>query len=118
VALAGGLLLGAALKPDLASEERPIGPQIFIGWSAARATPPPAEAEPEAAAYSGPVPDYVYGTDLKRPIEMVEAAALRASLPPPQADAGAPSAEPDGPPVVVSPDEDADRAGGMASEAG
>jgi hypothetical protein len=106
--LASGLLLGAALKPNLADDQF-IGPQIFLGWSAARAAPPSGEAA-EYATYSGRVPDYVYGTDWVRPMEVADAGSRRADVAPPREAAADPAGEPDAPaPVVVTPDEDAAR---------
>ena len=67
VALACGLLLGGAMRPDLGDDGRPAGPQMIAGWSAQRSTGP---FDPGAtyASYSasGQVPDYVIGTDWKR----------------------------------------------------
>lgn len=65
VALASGLLMGAALKPDLAYDGRPAGPQILAGFGGERSTGP-FDDGPTLASYSGKLPDYVLGTDFKR----------------------------------------------------
>lgn len=62
VAAAAGLIMGAAMKPDLRADDRPEGPQIFAGWSGARSTGPFDHASPYAV-YAGEIPDYVIGTD-------------------------------------------------------
>ena len=59
VALAMGLMLGGAMRPDLASDDRPAGPQTILGTAATRALGPMATA-PTLASYSGGVPDYVH----------------------------------------------------------
>jgi len=68
LALAMGLLLGGAMHPDLAGDDRPSGPQIILGKAAERSTGP-FDPRPEMASYSGQVPDYVLGTDWKRATE-------------------------------------------------
>jgi hypothetical protein len=62
MAATAGLLLGGMMKPNLVQGDRPIGPQIFTGWSAARSTGPFDDGR-SWAAYGGQVPDYVTGTD-------------------------------------------------------
>ena len=66
MALAAGLALGAAMRPDLASDDRPAGPQIFEGWAGTRSTGPFDDGAVAYASYAGKVPDYVVGTDAKR----------------------------------------------------
>ncbi len=65
LALAMGLMLGGAMHPDLAGDDRPGGPQIILGKAAERSTGP-FDPRPQMAGYSGQVPDYVLGTDWKR----------------------------------------------------
>lgn len=60
--VAAALLLGAALQPQLAVSDDPRGPQMLMGVSARHAPP-----DVSWAAYNGPVPDYVLGTDWTRP---------------------------------------------------
>jgi hypothetical protein len=65
--LAAGLTLGAAMRPDLAADDRPAGPQILEGWSGARSAGPfDDNADVSVANYHGKLPDYVLGTDAKR----------------------------------------------------
>ncbi len=66
VALAAGLALGAAMRPDLAADDRPAGPQILEGWSSARGAGPFGDNTVSFASYHGKLPDYVLGTDAKR----------------------------------------------------
>lgn len=65
IALAAGLLMGAAAKPDLAADDRPEGPQIMAGWPGARSTGPFDDGA-TFASYKGQLPDYVLGTDWKK----------------------------------------------------
>ena len=68
MAASAGLLMGAAMKPNLRGDDRPEGPQMFLGWSAARSTGPFDDGG-AYAAYQGQTPDYVVGTDwTKRPV--------------------------------------------------
>jgi hypothetical protein len=60
-AAATGLLLGAAMQPDLREPAEAEGPQMLTGVSGAREAP--VYAAGGAGAYQGPVPDYVLGTD-------------------------------------------------------
>jgi len=62
IAAMAGLLMGAAMKPDLRGDERPEGPQIFAGWSGVRSTGP-FDPGMTFADYNGRVPDYVVGAD-------------------------------------------------------
>lgn len=62
VALAMGLLTGVAMRPELAVDGRPAGPQIFAGWSGVRSTGPFDDGL-AYASYAGKIPDYVMGTD-------------------------------------------------------
>ncbi len=68
VALAAGLTLGAAMRPDLAADDRPAGLQILDGGAGARASGPfdDGAAAVAYANYHGKLPDYVLGTDAKR----------------------------------------------------
>ena len=65
VALACGIMLGGAMRPDLGDDGRPAGPQTIVGWSGVRSTGPfdPGMSD---ASYSGAAPDYVLGTDWKK----------------------------------------------------
>jgi hypothetical protein len=67
VALAMGLMLGGAMRPNLAEDDRPAGPQTILGKSALRSTGPfdPGSVD---AGYIGAIPDYVMGTDLKKAV--------------------------------------------------
>jgi hypothetical protein len=94
VALAAGLALGAALKPNLAADDRPAGPQV-LSESAPRPAGPLVDDDPSMrlAQYSGVLPDYVLGTDWTRPSER---AARSAAPPAPTARLAAePAAPPD-----------------------
>src|SRR3954462_3122669 len=62
MAATAGLLLGGAMKPNLRGDDRPEGPQMFLGWSATRSTGPFDDGG-AWAAYQGRTPDYVVGTD-------------------------------------------------------
>lgn len=72
VALVAGLLMGAVAKPDLASDDRPAGPQMMAGWSGTRSTGPFDDGA-TFAAFNGQIPDYVLGTDWKKSLEPVYA---------------------------------------------
>ncbi len=82
VAAVAGLLLGGAMKPDLRADERPEGPQIFTGWSAARSTGPFDDGW-TLAYRDGQLPQYVTGSDWApvawREEPVVEAPAFEAS---------------------------------------
>lgn len=67
MAAVAGLLMGTAMRPDLNEGDRPEGPQILAGWSAARSTGPFDDGMTLAYA-QGQIPDYVVGTDWKRQI--------------------------------------------------
>jgi hypothetical protein len=63
-AAVGGLLMGAAIRPkDSDLHEQPLGPQIIASsaWEG--------DVEPVAPVYArtGPIPEYVIGTDWTRP---------------------------------------------------
>lgn len=64
IVVVAGLLLGAVLQPQLALSDDPAGPQTLMGVSARRE---PTDMAWTSASYSGPVPDYVLGTDWLRP---------------------------------------------------
>jgi hypothetical protein len=59
VALAAGLMGGAAMRPDLNTGGDLPAPQLFTRAEAA-------QSDMALAAYQGRAPDYVYGTDFKR----------------------------------------------------
>lgn len=67
MAAVAGMLMGAAMRPDLNEGDRPEGPQILAGWSAARSTGPFDDGMTLAYA-QGQIPDYVVGTDWKKQI--------------------------------------------------
>jgi len=69
MALAAGLLMGAAMKPDLEADNRPAGPQVIAEGPAAGSTGPFDDRTQAYAAYRGEIPDYVLGTDWKRATE-------------------------------------------------
>ena len=93
IAAAAGLLMGAAMKPDLGLDDRPAGPQIVAGTDRGRASGPFDDGLTYAAGRGGKIPDYVYGTDWKR-----------AAAAPLDADVSQPAAEPE---RSRGPDEDA-----------
>jgi hypothetical protein len=66
LAVVAGLLMGAAMKPNLDADDRPVGPQILAGWSGARSTGPFEDGAASFAAYSSQIPDYVIGTDWRK----------------------------------------------------
>lgn len=94
VALATGLMLGGALQPNLADDDRPVGPQTVVGDAAARSVGP-MDSGPALASYAGAVPDYVLGTDWKRTMTSPDVAAV---APTPEAPLAATEAPPS--PVV------------------
>jgi hypothetical protein len=63
--LAAGLLMGAAMRPDLEADDRPAGPQVIAEGPQA---PPSGPFDDRAAyaSYGGQIPDYVLGTDWKK----------------------------------------------------
>jgi hypothetical protein len=69
VACTAGLLMGAALRPDL-DEHDAAGPQMLMGDGGPRKVF--AAYDQGMAAYSGQVPEYVVGTDWTRPRAMPE----------------------------------------------
>jgi hypothetical protein len=60
--LTAGLLLGAAMKPDLTADDRPSGPQIVADEADVPPTGP-FDDHVNYASYGGRMPDYVLGTD-------------------------------------------------------
>jgi hypothetical protein len=109
-ALACGLFLGGAMRPELGDDGRPAGPQTIAGWAGVRSTGP-FDPGPSAANYGGQVPDYVMGTDSKRSMAWPETRAAVAERAPPMAVYEvAPPAPEDGawaPPMVQADDQDA-----------
>jgi len=65
VALSAGVLLGGAMRPELAIGDRPEGPQMFASWSGTRSTGP-FDPGTTFVAYPNPAPDYLMGTDWKK----------------------------------------------------
>lgn len=64
LAVAAGLLTGAAMQPDL-DDDKVEGPQILLAGGGERAEP--AAYDPGVAAYGPELPDHVVGTDYVRP---------------------------------------------------
>jgi hypothetical protein len=64
-AAAAGMTMGAAFHPDLITDERPEGPQMFSVAGGPRSTGP-FDSGMSLASYGPNVPDYVIGTDAKR----------------------------------------------------
>jgi hypothetical protein len=62
LAAVAGILLGGAMRPQLAFDGRPMGPQMFANGGGPRSTGPfdPAAAY---ANYRAEIPTYVIGTD-------------------------------------------------------
>lgn len=65
VALTAGVLLGGAMRPELAIGDRPEGPQMFASWSGTRSTGP-FDPGTTFVNYPNPAPDYLMGTDWKK----------------------------------------------------
>lgn len=65
VALTAGVLLGGAMRPELAVGDRPAGPQMFASWSGTRSTGP-FDPGTTFVSYPDPAPDYLMGTDWKK----------------------------------------------------
>jgi len=84
VAAASGLLMGAALYPNL-DEDKIEGPQIVMTGGGPRTAPQ--SGDMGLASYSGHVPDYVVGTDSLRPPQYV-ALAYEERAEPEQAETG------------------------------
>lgn len=78
ISLAAGLLLGAAMQPQLnIDDSHPAGPQMTIHGSGVRSGGP-IETEAALASYASVLPDYVLGTNWKKsmyPPDVVIAAA-------------------------------------------
>lgn len=68
VAAAAGLMMGAAMSPDL-NEGAMKAPQILLAGGGPRVDV--AAADAGVTAYAGRIPDYVIGTDALRPAEAV-----------------------------------------------
>ena len=63
IASVAGLLMGAAMRPDL-DEHDAAGPQMLMGEAGARKVF--TAYDPGVGAYQGQLPDYVVGTDWAR----------------------------------------------------
>lgn len=73
LAAAAGLLMGAAMKPDLGLDDRAAGPQMVEPYAGmARSGPFDDGGAAYLAAYKGKVPDYVLGTDWNRTMTWTE----------------------------------------------
>jgi hypothetical protein len=99
VAASAGLLMGAALKPDLGGEHAGRAPQILIPFGGPRIEQ--AAVERGIAAYGGEIPTWVLGTDsLPPPEPQVTVAAYDDPEPaepaPSLYEAAAPQPPPDG----------------------
>jgi hypothetical protein len=97
LALAAGLLLGGAMKPDLLNDDLARGPQQLAALSGVRAAPP-VELGAAMAAYGTRLPTYVLGPDAARLAAEPQAAApdpMEASpAPEPASEVAAPATEP------------------------
>lgn len=69
LAVVAGLLMGAAMKPDL-GVARPTGPQIFGDWPTGGPSGPFDTDSLAFTAYAAKIPDYVLGTDWKQAVTM------------------------------------------------
>jgi hypothetical protein len=69
-----GLILGAAMHPDLAEGADAQGPQLLTGVSATRTDAAYAQ-QASILNYRGHVPDYVIGTDWLQPVSDLRADA-------------------------------------------
>lgn len=65
LALTAGLLLGAAMRPQLVTDARLGGPQTFAARAGTRAAAP-TDDKLGYAGYSSRIPAYVVGTDAQR----------------------------------------------------
>ncbi len=77
LAAVAGLLMGAALRPDLRDPEI-LGPQQLMSGGGPRELSP--AEDPGMARYAGPLPDYVVGTDYVRAQQPVMAAVDAAAM--------------------------------------
>ncbi|MDB5425773.1 MAG: hypothetical protein JWQ29_3189 [Phenylobacterium sp.] len=62
LAAVAGLMLGGAMRPQLAFDGRPMGPQMFANGGGPRSTGP-FDPGGSYAAYGAELPTYVIGTD-------------------------------------------------------
>jgi hypothetical protein len=76
LALVAGLTMGAAMKPNLAADDRPKGPQVVADWTQAPTGPFDDGVSMAYARYSGAIPEYVTGTDLKKAMAWPEQARV------------------------------------------
>ena len=69
IVVVAGMMLGGALHPNLAGDDRPLGPQMLLGGSAARSDH---IGDPglSMASYPAALPAYVVGTDATRPLTL------------------------------------------------
>ncbi|CAN7299089.1 hypothetical protein LJR225_001602 [Phenylobacterium sp. LjRoot225] len=72
LALTAGLLMGVAMRPQLAIGERPGGPQTFAPWGGARSAGP-TDKGLGYASYAGQIPTYVTGTDAEKAAQVAVA---------------------------------------------
>jgi hypothetical protein len=66
LALVAGLTMGTAMKPNLAVDDRPEGPQVVADWTQTPTGPFDDGVSAAYARYSGAIPDYVTGADWKK----------------------------------------------------
>lgn len=76
LALASGLLLGSALRPQLDPVDLPTDPQALAGWSQTQ-TPAPFDDPVTYAGYPSQTPDHVVGADTAKML-------AAATTPPPE----------------------------------
>jgi hypothetical protein len=110
IAAVAGVLLGAAAKPDLASDDRPAGPQMLATVGGERGAGPFADDMGASfASYRGKLPDYVLGTDATKAMSLYPSAEAPPPLkvatlddPPPPELPATPIADDDPPPPAPS----------------
>ena len=90
--MAAGLILGGVMQPHLFEGDRPSGPQMFAGWAGVRSTGP-FDPGTSFASFTGPIPDYVVGTDWKKTMAWPSEPAAVSPPEPELARADAPSVD-------------------------
>jgi hypothetical protein len=90
-AAVAGILLGGAMRPQLAFDDRPMGPQMFAAGGGPRSTGP-FDNGAAFASYREQIPTYVIGTDYAQqayveapPIAEDRPQMARNDQPPPEA---------------------------------
>ena len=69
IVIVAGMMLGGALHPNLAGDDRPLGPQMLLGGSATRSDHV-GDPALSMASYRATLPAYVVGTDATRPLAL------------------------------------------------